>query len=72
MLPNHIITHAPQAPYFCGQHYKNGAYTTVHRQVGHLINFYNVQFYNQGNTTYDTYHKLFLESGGYFPGTSVK
>ena len=40
--------------------------------MGHLIDFYNVQFYNQGNTTYDTYEKLFLQSGGYFPGTSVR
>ena len=72
MIPNHTITHAPQAPYFSTERYKNGGYVNVHRQVGHLIDFYNVQFYNQGDTTYDTYEKLFVTSGGHFPGTSVK
>jgi chitinase len=60
LLPSHIITHAPQAPYFCKEHYKNGGYVTVNNEVGPLIDFYNIQFYNQGNTTYDTYDKLFI------------
>jgi chitinase len=72
LLPSHIITHAPQAPYFSSSHYKNGGYLAVHHRAGHLIDFYNIQFYNQGNTTYYTYQRLFIESGGYFPGTSVK
>lgn len=41
------------------------------RKVGKTIDFYNVQFYNQGNTKYDTYETLFLNSGSYFSGTSV-
>ena len=36
-----------------------------------MIDFYNVQFYNQGSTSYDTYAKLFITSGGVFPKTSV-
>ena len=36
-----------------------------------MIQFYNVQFYNQGSTTYDTSEKLFNVSGGWAPGTSV-
>ena len=71
ILPNHIITHAPQAPYFCKERYKNGAYITVDSRVGNMIDFYNVQFYNQGNNGYDNYHKLFIESGPHFEGTSV-
>ncbi len=71
-LPNHIISHAPQAPYFCSEHYKKGAYITVDKSVGHLIDFYNIQFYNQGDTTYDTYEKLFIKSTGFFNKTSVK
>lgn len=55
ILPNHIITHAPQAPYFKRTNYKNGAYVTVNKEVGHSIDFYNVQFYNQGDTKYNTY-----------------
>eukprot|EP00919_Chromeraceae_sp_WS-2016_P023282 GHVR01055348.1.p1 GENE.GHVR01055348.1~~GHVR01055348.1.p1 ORF type:complete len:132 (+),score=9.95 GHVR01055348.1:1497-1892(+) len=72
MLPDHIITHAPQAPYFCCDCYKNQAYCKVDKEVGHMIDFYNVQFYNQGTTNkYDTYETLFEKSGGYFKGTSV-
>ena len=55
IIPQHIVTHAPQAPYFSSTSYKNGAYVTVNQKVGNLIDFYNVQFYNQGDTTYDTY-----------------
>eukprot|EP00919_Chromeraceae_sp_WS-2016_P023289 GHVR01055359.1.p1 GENE.GHVR01055359.1~~GHVR01055359.1.p1 ORF type:complete len:166 (+),score=16.54 GHVR01055359.1:1497-1994(+) len=73
MLPDHIITHAPQAPYFCCEHYKNDSYCKVDKEVGHMIDFYTVQFYNQGpSNRYDTYETLFEKSGGYFPGTSVK
>jgi chitinase len=71
-LPNHIITHAPQGPYFCKEFYKNGGYITVNQQVGSMIDFYNVQFYNQGNTEYNTYEGLFTRSSGYFNATSVK
>ena len=31
-----------------------------------------MQFYNQGNTKYDSYNALFLQSGSFFSGTSVK
>lgn len=72
LLPNHVISHAPQGPYFKEEFYKNGAYITVNKQVGSTIDFYNVQFYNQGDTKYDTYEGLFLNSGGYFTGTAVK
>ena len=48
-----IITHAPQAPYFSKGLYPQGGYLTVDQQVGSMIDFYNVQFYNQGVGTYD-------------------
>ena len=41
------------------------------REVGSLIDFYNVQFYNQGNTQYNTYDELFIKANGFFSGTSV-
>ena len=47
ILPNHIISHAPQAPYFKQEFYKNGAYININKAVGSTIDFYNVQFYNQ-------------------------
>lgn len=55
VIPNHILTHSPQAPYFKSEYYTNQAYIKVHKEVGSLINFYNVQFYNQVDTRYDTY-----------------
>jgi hypothetical protein len=37
-----------------------------------MIDFYNIQFYNQGSTKYDSYQELFTQSTGVFSGTSVK
>lgn len=75
-LPYHIITHAPQAPYFVTNssetsQYPKGAYLEVHRQVGSLIDFYNIQFYNQGFTMYETTQDLFEVAGGWAPGTAI-
>jgi hypothetical protein len=39
--------------------------------VGPLIDFYNIQFYNQQTTSYDSYETLFVESNGWAKGTSV-
>lgn len=30
LLPDHIISHAPQAPYFSKIHYRKGGYLTIH------------------------------------------
>jgi len=68
----YIISHAPQAPYFMGPpKYPNGGYLTVDKQVGDLIDFYNVQFYNQDSSTYSSYETLFTNSNGWATGTSV-
>jgi len=48
-LPNpYIITHAPQPTYFEPKKYgyPNGSYVTIMNEVGNLINWLNVQFYN--------------------------
>ncbi|SNX84489.1 related to Chitinase A precursor [Melanopsichium pennsylvanicum] len=67
--PDYIITHAPVAPWFNSQMYPEG-YTKIHAQVGDLIDWYNVQFYNQG-TTYSSCDNLIWNSGDDFPLTSV-
>ncbi|KAL4443118.1 hypothetical protein ABPG74_002185 [Tetrahymena malaccensis] len=67
---NLLITHAPQAPYFSRAYYDNGAYYTVEKEVGNTIDWYNIQFYNQGSNTYDSYESLFVESGKPFVNTS--
>ncbi|EJD48754.1 glycoside hydrolase [Auricularia subglabra TFB-10046 SS5] len=68
----YIISHAPQAPYFTTDgRYPNGAYLTVHRQVGNLIDFYNVQYYNQGPGLYESCATTLTSSSGSIAGTSV-
>jgi chitinase len=70
----YILSHAPQAPYFTinPKQYPNGAYIKIHKEVGSMIDYYNVQFYNQGSSTYDTYTSLFVTANGWATQTSVK
>lgn len=35
--------------------YKNGGYNKIHREVGDIIDFYNIQYYNQGDSAYNSY-----------------
>ncbi|KAG2042642.1 glycoside hydrolase family 18 protein [Suillus americanus] len=68
----YILTHAPVAPWFSTS-YTSGAYLTVNKNVGSLIDWYNVQasFYNQGTTEYTTCTGLLTESSTTWPGTSL-
>lgn len=54
LLPSpYIISHAPVAPWFTSLNvYQSGAYVNIHKQVGSTIDFYNIQFYNQGVGVY--------------------
>ena len=63
LLPLHIISHSPYATFFDDKEYKNGGYTKIHKEVGNLIDFYNVRFYGMGNSKYDQYYSLFYLSG---------
>merc|ERR1719361_514484 len=68
------ISHAPQSPYFMGStlgQYPDGGYATVHQNCGDMIDFYNVQFYNQGGSTYNTYDSLFVSSIGWSQNSAV-
>ncbi|KAF9078654.1 glycoside hydrolase superfamily [Rhodocollybia butyracea] len=51
----YMLTHAPVAPWFTKN---DGPYLKVHQEVGGLIDWYNVQFYNQGKTVYNTCENL--------------
>jgi len=67
----YIITHAPQGPYFTTANlYPDGAYLTVDKEFGNLIDWYNLQYYNQGATVYTTYQDNFVACSS-FPGTAV-
>ncbi|RXK36071.1 hypothetical protein M231_06665 [Tremella mesenterica] len=74
LLPQgqYIISHAPVAPWFTdGNVYKNGGYTKVNAEVGNSIDWYNIQFYNQGANMYTTCDGLINKSGSAWPHTSV-
>jgi hypothetical protein len=73
LLPSpYIISHAPQGPYFTGtQKYRNNGYLAVDAQVGNMIDYYNIQFYNQVSTKYETYETIFVSSDGWATETAV-
>jgi len=71
-----IISHAPQGPYFgpvgatntwAG---KTGGYTSVYNKAK-SIDFFSIQFYNQGTNCYIDYDGLFVKSCSNFPESSV-
>ncbi|OBZ70862.1 hypothetical protein A0H81_09082 [Grifola frondosa] len=68
-----ILTHAPVAPWFSTNslYTKSGAYRTVHKEAGNLIDWYNIQFYNQGANEYTDCDSLLTASGGNFPESSI-
>ncbi|WWC92982.1 uncharacterized protein L201_007946 [Kwoniella dendrophila CBS 6074] len=68
----YIISHAPVAPWFTSANdYSDGAYTAIHQQTGDGIDFYNIQFYNQGQGVYEDCNSLLFNSGNDWPSTSV-
>lgn len=56
LSPSLLVTHAPQYPYF-GPSYFN-VYTLVEQKAKDAIDFYNVQYYNTGDTS--TYDSVFI------------
>ncbi|KAM5534676.1 hypothetical protein V8D89_011688 [Ganoderma adspersum] len=68
---NYIITHAPVAPWFTPSHYPGGGYLKVNKEVGSSIDWYNVQFYNQGATEYTTCTGLLTTSSATWPKTAL-
>jgi len=73
MLPagEYIITHAPVAPWFSGEKYPTGAYAIVNENAGYAIDWYNVQFYNQGATEYTNCSSLLTTSSTTWPYTAL-
>ncbi|KIJ53594.1 glycoside hydrolase family 18 protein [Sphaerobolus stellatus SS14] len=64
----YFITHAPVAPWFCAA--GGNSMVEVNNRVGGLIDWYNVQFYNQLDQ-YQNCESLIWSSGGTYPGSSV-
>jgi len=67
----YILTHAPVAPWFSPNKFGGGAYLTVHSTVGNLIDWYNVQFYNQGTNEYTTCNGLLTTSSNTWPRSAL-
>ncbi|KAF9530434.1 glycoside hydrolase [Crepidotus variabilis] len=68
----YILTHAPVAPWFSPVAFgKGGGYLKVHQQVGNLIDWYNIQFYNQGASEYTSCASLLTTSSNTWPQTAV-
>ena len=71
-LPSHKIVCTVSAGYFTGwAKYPKGAFLHVHRQKGSLIDFYNVRYFDQGDSTYSTGQALFNVSTGWAVRTAV-
>ncbi|KAJ7230292.1 glycoside hydrolase family 18 protein [Mycena pura] len=66
-----ILTHAPVAPWFTPNRWPNNGYLGVDAAVGSLIDWYNVQFYNQGASEYTTCAGLLTASSSTWPESSV-
>jgi len=66
----YLLTHAPLAPWFQPGHWGGGGYLAVHKAVGDLIDWYNVQYYSQ-KTEYTDCVTLFTKSSSAWPQTSV-
>ncbi|KAF4610520.1 hypothetical protein D9613_006969 [Agrocybe pediades] len=66
-----LLTHAPVAPWFSPGRFGGGAYLKIHSTVGSLIDWYNVQFYNQGTNEYTTCSGLLTASSSTWPQSSL-
>ncbi|EIW74224.1 glycoside hydrolase family 18 protein [Coniophora puteana RWD-64-598 SS2] len=68
----YIVTHAPVAPWFSpAPKWGGGGYLKVDQEVGDLIDWYNLQFYNQGTSEYTTCDGLLTESTSAWPKSSL-
>jgi len=66
-----LISHAPQAPYFGTWAGPSLGYTALYKTVPDTIDFFNIQFYNQGQGTYNSYETIFTYEAD-FPDTAIK
>ncbi|KAG2106191.1 glycoside hydrolase family 18 protein [Suillus discolor] len=67
----YILTHAPVAPWFTPDRWGGGGYLWVNSVVGDMIDWYNVQFYNQGTTEYTTCDGLLYNSSTAWPQSAL-
>ncbi|PFH46496.1 glycoside hydrolase family 18 protein, partial [Amanita thiersii Skay4041] len=70
---HYIITHAllTHCPRFSPKKWSGGGYLSIDKKIGHMINWYNIQFYNQGESEYTDCHGLLFKSSSTWPQSSV-
>jgi chitinase len=68
----YIVTHAPIAPWLTDDTsvYPSGAYHAVAESVGGVVDWWNIQFYNQGSD-YTTCDEMLTQSSSDYPHTSI-
>jgi chitinase len=68
----YIVTHAPIAPWLTDDTtvYPSGAYHAVAESVGGVVDWWNIQFYNQGSD-YTTCDEILTQSNSDYPHTSI-
>lgn len=67
-IPGCLISHAPQTPYFTDS-FQN-VYTQFYTQYKDVIDFFNIQYYNNGLS--NTFEQIFINSDSTdFPGVAV-
>ena len=71
LLPNHTIV-VSLRPCFTTDEYAGAGFRRVNKEAGSMIDFYNVEYYNEGTTVYDSYDRVFISVGGEHPGTAMK
>ncbi|EGN97707.1 glycoside hydrolase family 18 protein [Serpula lacrymans var. lacrymans S7.3] len=67
----YLLTHAPVAPWFSPGIWGGGGYLLVDQTVGSMIDWYNVQFYNQGTDEYTTCDGLLNNSSSTWPESAL-
>ncbi|KAG8215703.1 glycoside hydrolase family 18 protein [Butyriboletus roseoflavus] len=67
----YILTSAPLAPWFSPTIWSGGGFLYIDQTVGPMIDWYNIQFYNQGDSEYTTCSGLLYASSSSWPQTSL-
>lgn len=66
-----LISHAPQAPYMGDWAGSDYGYTQVFKYYPDLIDFLNIQFYNQGSDVYSTYENTYVKGDGWTSNSAI-
>lgn len=55
LLIDKTIVHTVDSKYFASNTYPNGGYMKIHEEIGDGIAFYNVKYFENEDSNYDTY-----------------